>query len=169
MTETKTNPFATSEAWAPGSGGSILGPGNYVLDVLSVDGAQDSTGGYPQLVVEFGNEDGTVKDWLVLIQSAAGKTVALIEAAGLETPTDDQVAADGPGFRIDPKYLAQFEGKKVGVVIGEEPDRNDPTKMRTRVQGYLTPDKINQELAPDTTGLGNGSTPGTASDDDIPF
>jgi hypothetical protein len=161
------NPFATEKAWAVGEG--ILPAGDHVVEVLEASGTGTSSGGYPQIEVKVGNADGEIRDWIVVIPSTIGKVVQLTDAVGLPRPEDAQVEADGPGFRLDPKYLDQLIGKKVGVLVRQEPDRNDPTKMRDRVKGYVPASDIGPSDVPaDTAGLGNGGSPAT-DDEDIPF
>jgi hypothetical protein len=162
MTE---NPFATEKAWAVGEG--ILPAGDHVVEVLEASGTGTSSGGYPQIEIRVGNADGEIRDWIVVIPTTIGKVVQLTDAVGLDRPTDAQVEADGPGYRLDPKYLDQLIGKKVGVLVRQEADRNDPTKMRDRVKGYVPHGDIGPSDVPaDTSGLSDAKP---ADDEDIPF
>jgi hypothetical protein len=164
MTE---NPFATEKAWSVSEGGGILPAGEHLVEVVDIEGDSTSSGGYPQIVVNVSNADGQIRDWIVVIPSTIGKVVQLTDAAGLERPTDAQVEADGPGYRLDPKYLDKLVGKQVGVVVRDEADRNDPSKVRQRVAGYVAPSSVKQSDVP--SDASEFQTPATVSDDDIPF
>jgi hypothetical protein len=137
-----TNPFATESAWDVRTGGTILPEGDHVCEITEIDGGGNSSGGYPQIEVRLGNADGEIRDWIVVLPTTVGKVVQLIEAVGLERPDDDQVHVDGAGFRLDPKYLDQLYGKKVGVIVRSEPDRKTPGVMRDRVAGYKPASEI---------------------------
>jgi hypothetical protein len=160
------NPFATEEAWSVSTGG-ILPAGEHLVEIYEVEGDGTSSGGYPQIVVKASNADGSITDWIVVIPSTIGKVVQLTDAAGLERPTDAQVEADGPGYRLDPKYVAKLVGKQVGVVVRDEADRNDPTKIRQRVAGWVAPGVVKKSDVP--SDASDFQAPATVSDDDIPF
>jgi hypothetical protein len=179
MTDQQTNPFATAEAWSPG--GSILTARKepYLCTIREIEQGT-SSGNYPQLTVRFGNEEGEITDWIVT--KAVGKVVALAESAGVGRPNDQQVRPEGEGFVFHPDWIKSFEGKQIGVVVRQERDRTDPTRMRDRVAGYTTPDKAQGPSAGGGAGSWTGgaqptSAPGfqvgagaqSAIDDDIPF
>jgi hypothetical protein len=158
------NPFKSEKAWSVNEGsGVILPAGDHVVEVLDADGEGTSSGGYPQLEVKCGNADGEIRDWIVVIPSTIGKVVQLTDAAGVDRPTDEQVVADGAGYRLDAKYLDQLVGKKVGIIVREEPDRNDPSRTRTRVKGYVPSGQIAASDVP------SGPAQQQIADDDIPF
>jgi hypothetical protein len=164
---TNENPFATEKAWNVSEGGGILPAGEHVVEIYEADGAgPKSSGGYPQIVVQAGNADGTTRDWIVVIPSTIGKVVQLTDAAGLERPSDAQVEADGPGYRLDPAYLEKLVGKQVGVVIRDEPDRQDPTRTRQRVAGWVPASAVKQSDIPSD---GFEPVSPAVADDDIPF
>jgi hypothetical protein len=183
-----TNPFAEAEAWSVG--GSILKARKepYLCKVLEVDGTATSSGGYPEIDVKVGNEEGEITDWIVVLPQTIGRVAQLTDALGVPRPTDDQVAADGDGFRLHPQYLAALVGKEIGVFVHEERDRNDPTRMKDRVKGYCKADDARgaqpaadwgQPATPQHAGspgpngtffppaVGTGAQ--NAVDDDIPF
>lgn len=167
MTE---NPFATAESWDVGGG--FLTAGDHICEILEIDGTGTSSGNHPQIEVKVGNAEGEIRDWIVVIPTTIGKVVQLTDAAEIERPSDDEVVPEGTGFRLAPAYLNRLLGKKVGVIVRQEPDRQDPTKMRDRVKGYVPAHKIKPSDVPMNTGIpvAAGGFPGTAtSDDDIPF
>jgi hypothetical protein len=167
-----SNPFATEQAWgiSEGGGGGILPAGEHLVAVHEIDGTTTSSGGYPQIVVTLGNPEGTIRDWIVVIPSTIGKVVQLTDAAGLERPTDEQVEADGPGYRLDPKYLGKLVGKQIGVVVRDEADRNDPTRTRQRVAGYVPASAVKKTDVPTDDWNPSQPAPQSVADpDDIPF
>jgi hypothetical protein len=191
-----SNPFASAvesgEVWKV-STGIVLPVGNWVVQIDRAE-MSTSSGGHPQIELDLSSPDGSIRDWLITDGTAGPQKVgALIAAAGLEPPSDEQVR----GYELAASYLRAFIGKKVGAVVREEEKYSDPGKKTKRVLGYLPPTSIKPlpgqgEARPDsgagfdpTTG-GFGSTdvpassfdfPGTTTqpasavmgDDDIPF
>jgi hypothetical protein len=153
------NPFATEEAWEAGDSILVARPEPYLVDILEAEQGT-SSGGYPEIVVKTGNEEGQITDWIVVTDATVGKVLMLTEAAGLDRPTDEQVSKVDKGWALDPKYVQQLIGKKVGVKVRAEKDQRDPTKTRDRVAGYVPADKASATPAP------SGAP---AADDDIPF
>jgi hypothetical protein len=137
-----SNPFTEETAWEVS--GDILPAGNHVVWIGSVDGGDEqwSRNGYPQIEVKASNDQGEITDWIVVIQSSIGKVVALTDAAGLPRPTDEQVREAREGFRLDAGYLQQLVGRQIGVIVREEPKRDDPSKMRTEVRGWVPASRI---------------------------
>ena len=165
------NPFATEAAWEPTD--AILPAGEHLVEIREADGSGESSGGHPQLVVKAGNADGSITDWIVVILQTVGKVVALTDAAGLERPGDDDVQAEGTGYRISGTYVGKLIGKKIGVVIHEEPDYNDPTRTRTRVKGWVHPSKIQGTSdvpgSREPTQVAGHTFKSAIADDDVPF
>jgi hypothetical protein len=159
------NPFTTAEAWEA-STDTILSAGDHVVKVMEIDGSGNSSGGHPQIELRMSNDLGSLRDWIVVIPSTVGKVTQLFEALGLDRPTDDQVVQDATGWRFDPKYLDQAHGRQVGVIVREEPDRQDPTRMRTRVKGYVKPDTIGSDVTSPTAAQAFSQP---KDDDSFPF
>lgn len=166
------NLFAAEKPW--GMGGEILTVGDHIVEILTVEPG-DSSGGYPQIEVNVGNGEGEIRNWIVVMPQSIGKVGQLIEAAGIPIPTTDQYKEEGRGIRIDPAYLAQLVGKKVGVRVYQEPDRQDPTRMRDRVRGYMPVSEVTvrSDVTPDNAFERTAAAfPGSFTvndDDDIPF
>lgn len=136
-------------AW---EGGGILGPGVHHVEIEgAVEGR--SSGGHPQIEIDYATPDGTgrIREWLVITEKTWGKFKALIEATGLPMP--------GAGEEFNPTVLC---GRRLGIIVADERDQRDPTKMRSRVQGYKPASEV-AGVSP--TATGNGS----AQDDEIPF
>jgi hypothetical protein len=167
------NPFATEKAWDV-MDGSILSHGDYVC-TISVDegGDANSSGGHPQVVLQLTDDAGAgfITDWIVVIPSTIGKWVQLTDAAGIERPGDDEVTPEGTGYRFKASYLKKVDGKKVGVIVRQEPNRQDPTKPpKDRVKGYVPADQIVPTGASDvTTTADNNAFASAQADDKIPF
>ena len=144
------------ESWAVGR---MLPLG--VHDVTIAEVAQSNTSNNnPQIEMKFANKEGDyIRDWLVVVPNTYGKVLQLLEAVGIEPQPGD--------WDFDPGTL--FE-KRLQIRVGEEPDREDPTQMRSRVFAYMALGTVTQtggDVPADTTGL-VGATSGS-SDDDIPF
>jgi hypothetical protein len=166
--ESPENPFASERAWTVSEGGEILPAGEHVVEIEEADGGGKSSGGYPQIEVRLSNNEGQIRDWIVVIPATIGRVAMFTDAAGLERPTDEQVTAEGAGYRLDPRYLDQLIGRKVGVVVRDEKDRNDPSRTRQRVAGYVPADSIAKSDVPsDTSGFEPAKQ--LVADDDIPF
>jgi hypothetical protein len=165
------NPFAEAEVW--NVGGEFLPRGDHRCKVLDVEKTK-STNGYPQVIVQVGNEQGSIKDWIVTIKSTVGKVVQLTEALGIGRPAPDQFRVDGNDIELSTAYLNSWKGKEVGVRVGAR--QNDQNK--DEVKGYFPAEKVKQTPASDVTSpedsalfapAGVAPTNATLGDDDIPF
>jgi hypothetical protein len=159
----------------------LLPAGEYVVTIASAENS-DTQNGNPQIEVEVGNDLGTRKDWIVY--GSASDTngfglrhvVGLFASAGVELKDADAKMEDngqgGQRPRMTDAALKKLVGKKVGVVIKDEPaydkatKRPDPSKLVPRVQGYLKPDKVDTAKQPEPVAAGGGQP---VKDEDIPF
>jgi hypothetical protein len=112
------------DAW---SGGTILGLGWHNV-TIELANAGTSSGGYPQLELEMANNEGSIRDWIVVMDKTLGKVKQVIEATGVEV-----------------KDLSKFEpavllNRKVRIHVSEEQSYNDPSKMRNRIDAYTPHD-----------------------------
>jgi len=89
-----------------------------------------------EIRLKLANQQGTIRDWLVITENSVGKVVALANAARVDLPSDADVV-DTAKLALSQGYVDQFIGKSVGVVIRNETDYKDPTQERPRVQGYV--------------------------------
>lgn len=181
MTETETkptNPFANEEAW--NVSGGFLGSGDHVVEILEIDGTGNSSGGHPEIHLKVGNGEGEIQDWIQVTQNSIGKVVQLTDAAQIERPSDDDVRAEGTGYRLSEAYLNKLLGKKLGVIVRPEQDRMNPGQTRDRVKGYVLAEKIKKSDVPAGGGPDWGGFPAQQpgggfpaqqprTDDDIPF
>jgi hypothetical protein len=157
-----SNPFQSTEPWEV-SLDRMLPPGNHVVDIAE---AQDGTSSNdnPQIELRLANAEGAIRDWLVITEGTVSKIVALAQAAGVPLPEDDDLAEPGISLRLKQSWIDKLFNKKVGIVIREEPDYKDPTKTRSRVQGYVNYKRVLGSTAP------NGAhTAAAKPTDDIPF
>ena len=138
----KFNDMAAVEAW---SARLMLPVGRHTVSILEATEGE-SSGGHPQFELEFGNDLGTIRDWLTYTPNSAGKIRQFLDAVGIESQDGDMEVNEG-----------DLIGKHLMVRIFEEPDREDPSKMRRRVGAY----------EPATEGAND--LPGGADADDIPF
>ncbi len=160
-----TNPFATAEPWGLNDGGGILPPGDHVVTVKDIE-TGTSSGGHPQIIVSAGNDNGSARDWIVVIPTTLGRVTQLSSACGVPIPQDDEVTPEGTGFRLSESYLEKFVGKQVGVRMHQEPDRLDPQKMRDRVSGWCPAADFIGSDVPSNGAAAAFAPPVT---DDIPF
>ena len=132
--------FNETEAW---KGGGRLSVGR---NTVVIEEAEEGTssGGHPEWEFVFSNPDGQIRDWLVVTDKTLGKLKQLTDAVGLDTSGLDELSD------------AMLIGKRLDIFVSQEPDRDNPSKMRLRVQSYNAP-----------TAGSNGSDGG--SDDDLPF
>ncbi len=162
-----SNPFQSTDPWEV-SLDTILPPGNHVVKIVEAEGGT-SSGGHPEIVMKLQNEHGSIRDWLQITQGTISKVVGLAQAVGIPVPGEGEF--DQSTLRIADEWIFRLKGRSVGVVLREEPaynketGMNDPTKTRTRVQGYVTPQRVAQSISNGQTFRGQQSQP-TA---DIPF
>jgi hypothetical protein len=145
-------------------GGPRLGVGFHPLIVDDVEDTH-SKAGNPMFVLTLrataGPEAGaTITDRLVFVDTAMGRVLSFMQAAGIEVPEGDfDLTAD------------EVKGRKVmGMVREGEPFTGDDGKLRTKneVVAYEEYDWQNDSDVPaDTNGLATASA--NVSDDDIPF
>src|SRR5262245_25257266 len=134
-----SNPFQQAEPWET-SLDALLGAGNHVVRIEeAVPG--ESRNGYFQIELRLVNDDGAIRDWMVVTENSAGKVVALANAAQIDLPSDADVV-DTAKLSLSEEYLYRFVGRTVGIVVRDEQDFKDPTQMRPRVQGYVDPERI---------------------------
>jgi hypothetical protein len=165
MSDTTTNPFAEAEVWSVG--GDFLPRGDHTAKVMDVEKGR-STNGYPQVMVQVGNEQGSIRDWIVVIQSTLGKVVQLTEALGLGRPQPGQFNEVNGEIILSDAYVNSWKGRDVGVRVGQR--NNDPSK--DEVKGYFSAVKQS-----DVPGASQGEfqvdggqrKPQSAVDDDLPF
>jgi hypothetical protein len=150
--------FDPKQAWAVNTS-SLLPRGNYVCEILEINAKKLSSGGYPMIELKVGNDQGEIRDWLVISSAATfGKFTQLVLSCGVPEdgypkPGEDFDTTDG---RVEQRYAAKLQGCKVGVVVREEEDSRNPGRMRSAVAGYCLPTEITSDMPADTRGLPNG-------------
>jgi hypothetical protein len=137
----KLSDMKAVEAW---SARAMLPIGLHTVTILEAE-EKESSGGNPQFELEFGNDLGTIRDWLTYTPKSAGKIRQFLDAIGIPPEDGDMEVTDH-----------QLVGKALMIRIIEEPDREDPTKMRSRVATYEP-----------VTDASNGAP--KPDDDDLPF
>lgn len=130
--------FVGVEAWE--GGGGVLPAGDHVVKIDSIV-AGESSGGWPQLTIEMSNGQGSIREWMTLPQSGFGRIAQFTDALGLDrAAVQESMAAvqapNGPAVVFSEAFVRGLVGKSVGVIVREEPDRQDPSKTRTRVKGF---------------------------------
>jgi hypothetical protein len=167
---TQDNPFAQAETWSVG--GDFLPRGDHAVEVTSAELGR-STNNYPQVLIQVGNEQGSIKDWIVVIPSTLGKVVQLTEALGIGRPQPGQFKQVNGEILFEDAYVQSWVGKKVGVRVGAR--NNDQSK--DEVKGYFPVDRVKATPASDATSEADSALfqheqphkPQNAVDDDIPF
>lgn len=120
------------EAW---KGEGSLPPGAHEVTIESLEEGT-SKNNHPQWTIEYGNDLGSIREWMVVIPESYGKVRRLIEAAGIEVKGGD--------WEFDPSTLV---GRKVRIIVGEEPSQDDPNKKFRRVQAQQPPQSGNGQGA----------------------
>jgi hypothetical protein len=165
------NPFADAEDWDVATE-RWLKEGNYIVKVVSV-ADESSQNGNPKLRIELEASEGIHTDYLPYSCEFTRKVATLYRRVGLTLGAGDFDPADR--CRLTTACQQRLVGKRVGVVIRNEPDLTDPEKMWPRVQGYIDPARITgrkSETGLDTRGLPDMNTqaPESSGDnDDYPF
>lgn len=114
------------EAW---KGGTVLPAGWHDVQINEhTDGF--SSNNNPEIRLKMAafvgeHAGGTISDWIQVTESTAGKVRQLLEAAQVQIPQGN--------FQLPEGYL---NGRRVRLLIREEPDYQDPTKLRSRVKAY---------------------------------
>jgi hypothetical protein len=164
-----TNPFQSTDPWEVALD-TALPQGNHVCKITEAEGGT-SSGSHPEIRLKVENQEGSLRDWLQITQGTVSKVVALADAAGIERPGDGDF--DPETLRVHDEWIYRLVGKTVGVVAREEPaydsatGREDPTKKRVRIKGYVVPQKIAQSVA---NGAGAFQhSPAAVGEKDIPF
>lgn len=135
-----------TEAWGTGT---ILPPGRHIASIIEADDTKRSSGGHPQIELKLGNDQGTIMDWIVVIDSTMGKVRQMLEAFGF----------DVEGMQETPD-VSRLVGRKALVHVAEQPSRKDPSKTISVVAGYEpTSSQSATTLPADTTGLNGDSKP----------
>jgi hypothetical protein len=143
----KTEGLKDEEAW---SANTLMGVGWHDVTIISAED-DTSSGGYPQVNLKFENDQGEdISDWPVYTDNSKGKFVAILDAVGI--PVGEDADWEFP--------TEQLQGKRCRIKVGEEPDFNDPTKNRRRVQGYTQPK---------TAAGASAGQPAAKPEDDLPF
>jgi hypothetical protein len=179
------NPFEEAEAWVPSQ---VLPRGMHRVKITSVLSTMTARGDKAMVVLELGNEVGTIKDWITLQVprgdvkgSSIGiqQIVAVYDAAGVYRPTELEFHPNT--MRISQSALNRLAAREVGILVVEEErdDRDKPGQKKVfhSVSGYLSPKDM---VAGRTFGTGNGGPQAqsqvpemasavAADDDDIPF
>lgn len=138
------NPFNDAQAWS-----SYLGEGDHIVTIESAEDAS-SQQGKPQIALVFANAQGSKQDWCNYSSDFLAKVVALFDAAGIPRPQDGEFDPND-NFRLTSACIQRLVGKRLGIVIRPEPDFNDATVMRDRVQNYIPANRI--DGGPDDRGL----------------
>lgn len=161
-----TPAFASTEDWLPA--------GKHVVTITeAADGT--SSGGHPQIELKFENPNGIQKRKQIVTMNGLGFVAALFESADLPTPNEKDVKeVDGDDVRLEASSIKALIGKKVGIVVKDEPGFNDPEKTFAVVQGYVHPSQIKQKdsdvtSVEDVNQFATFGASNAKSDEDLPF
>jgi hypothetical protein len=125
------------EAW---SSTTILPPGKHQVTITEAKEGT-SSGGHPEIEMQFSGDQGEIREWLQFTERTFGKVKQFMEAVGVQ-------AKPGEDFPT-----GELEGKRLGIMVTTEPRQDDPSKTRSRVAAFLPSEG------------GNGSS----GDQDLPF
>lgn len=146
----------SAEAWA---GDDRLPPGIYLAKIAEAK-EETSSKGNPMLVLTWRVEQGEwrgseIREWVTVIESTAGKVVALLQYTGTPVPPDGM---------LDPSALV---GKRAEIVV--RPDtyvKDGEVKPTTKIKGYREPGTSADTPADAATFT---HAPAGRADDDVPF
>jgi len=131
-------------------------PRKHLVRVLeAVEG--ESSGGYPQIAVLWGNDEGQIRDWVVvkpednISQGTFGKVVAIYNALGLEVPSGKNATIKSEDW-LDQRAV---------ITVGLEKDRKGD--FRDRVQAY---EPATSDVPAPSMGSGGSNA---QKDEKIPF
>jgi hypothetical protein len=158
--------FGSAEAWEQ-STELPLSVGSHICTIKDPE-MGTSSGDFPQIELTVYNNQGFLRDWVVITPNTTGKVAQLYDSAGVERP--DKGEYDPSTGRLTDKCVYRLHGKQVGVVVRERPSRNDPTRNFREVAGYVHPSRVagssvsgaDVDLPIDTEGF-------PSSDEKIPF
>jgi hypothetical protein len=160
--------FDQTEAWVPYE--QILGAGTHTVTIESAE-ADTSKNGHPQVTLKFRNAQGVATDWRVITEGSFGHIVQLAKSTGVHPSDEEKAYFDSNGLKAPKSWLGRLVGKRVAIVVIEEPKWDDATKTQSRVQGYLPPGS-DTTPAEDRAGTASAAFSGGSqqvADDDIPF
>ena len=161
-----SNPFQQAEPWEV-SLDTLLPAGNHVVTIVEAT-TGTSSGGHFQIELRLENPQGAIRDWMVITPNSAGKVVSLANAAHVDLPEDEDVT-DTARLVLSDSYVGRFVGQQVGVVIREEPDYQDPSKTRLRVQGYVDKDRVKPSSDVTPSAMTSSFRPAKAPNVEVPF
>jgi len=158
--------YGGAEAWKVQD--QLLPIGDHVVTIINPMSG-DSSGGFPQVELRVENELGSLRDWLVITPNTIGKVVMVFDAAGVDRPQDGEF--DPETGKLTDACVDRLHNRKVGVIVREEPDNRDPTKMRRRIMGYTDVAQITSDIPADTAGLPTAPSSSRPADEDerVPF
>lgn len=168
-TEDMTNPFETTEAWEPFLDRYIREEGNYVFEIKEAEDATSQSGN-PQIFVQLEAKEGSIKDW-VTYGERLDKVVGILQAAGLPMPKPGEFDPADKN-RLAPRCIDRLVGRRVGGVVRKEDSYKDPSKQILRIQGYVLPSRITDDIPADTRGLPDPtdiSSSANPDEPDVPF
>jgi hypothetical protein len=147
----------------------MLPKGNHVVTIIQADDGTAVSSGNPQIVLKFENPNGAIRAWETYHPEFLRKVVALFDAAGLARPETGEFDPNDR-CRLSQVYLSKLLNKQIGIIVREEADNrvDHVGEMRLRVQGYVQPRKILEDVPIDDRGLANVGASAT-EDDDLPF
>lgn len=162
-----SNPFAEADAFEPYLD-QLLPVGNHVVKITEAQGGFSPNNKW-RIELRLENADGSIRHYQPVTEGTIPQIVALCQATGVARPGDGDF--DPSTLRPTDQWIARLVGRSCGIVIREEPGydaatgREDPSKPRLRVQGYVTPQRIAQSVS----NGGQFSSPRPAPAADVPF
>lgn len=138
------------ETWGVGG---ILSTGDHLCICDSAEEGTTSRDN-PQIEMKWraiaGPQNGdSITDWLVVLPQTYGKVKQMLEAVG--------ITVQGGDWDIP---VSSIVGRKAYVVVRQEADQSDATKMRDRVQGYRSAGQAGSDVPADTSDFSTAGAPG---------
>ena len=163
------NPFEAAERWEPFLEKYISEEGNYVFEILEAEGTSAKGGQQgPQIFLQLEAKEGRIRDWLNYNEGRSlGKVTSLYESAGIPVPQPGEFDPSDH-CRLTQACIDRLVGRRVGAVVRKEDSYKTPGETILRVQGYVAPSRLTDDLPVDTRGLPDVSAVSSSANPDEP-
>lgn len=154
----------SAEEWTV-SQGVLLGKGNWVTEILSAEKGKSSKGNH-QIEIEYGCNEGTIREWLVVTTGTVGKLLSLSRGTGVNLSNEVKQFVSANNGEVPDNWAKALVGKRVGIIVRDEDDDRNPGKTRPRVQSHVPPEEIRPLAGQGSIGVTNANGTGAVASAD---